>query len=541
MLYLSAFIIALFLTISIMPLARLVTVKINAVDKPNKRKVHDHVVPKCGGIAMAVGIFMPILFWQPFNRFTIGFLIGCLIICVFGVLDDIYNLNPYHKLIAQVSAALTAVLVSGVKIFALGSLIPSTIILPDILSIPLTLIVIVGVTNSTNLSDGLDGLAGGMNLLTLLCVSYLGFLVHDYSILMIAVVSIGAILGFLRFNSFPAQLFMGDCGSQMLGFIGIVISIKLTQQYSMFSPFLPLIFFGLPVIDTVYVMIKRIVEGRHPFRADNNHFHHRLLSFGLYHREAVFVLYVIQALFVSVSIVLYMLNDFTIIIAYFLSVAAIIMAITVLASRDYKIQRDKYLDRIKAKLRPLKERGIIIIHSHRFIKFGLPLLLFVQICICFPIAEYYLVYIFLAGFIIFSYLFNNFIVLVDSFAFRMFFYFFVPFLILNSNNRLFLHSNNVIIIMLNLFYLIFLTGIFLTIQLTRRANGFKFSNLDFLIIFLFVLIPLLPEFGMDKYLLVQTVTETVIVYYGYEVLSKERRKGNHLETKRASSIAEKRA
>ena len=165
MMFLTTLLISIIITIAIMPYSRELAVKLQAMDKPDHRKIHDHVMPKCGGMAMAMGACVPIMLWAPKSHFITGLLIGGLIIVFFGVADDIKDLSPNVKLLGQVMAALVIMLVGGIKINDLGSLFPAGTILPDWAAIPLTIFVIVGVTNATNLSDGLDGLAGGIALL----------------------------------------------------------------------------------------------------------------------------------------------------------------------------------------------------------------------------------------------------------------------------------------------------------------------------------------------------------------------------------------
>jgi UDP-GlcNAc:undecaprenyl-phosphate GlcNAc-1-phosphate transferase len=265
MLFLTTLLISIIITIAIMPYSRELAIKLQALDKPGYRKVHEQVMPKCGGMAMAVGACVPIMLWAPKTHFVKGLLIGSLIIVFFGVADDIKDLSPNVKLLGQVMAALVVSLVGGIKIIDLGSFLTSGAILPDWVAIPLTVFVIVGVTNATNLSDGLDGLAGGIALLIFLCIGYLGVSEKDWQMAMIAIAVGGSILGFLRFNTYPAQLFMGDAGSQFLGFVAIVLSIKLAQQSPNISVLLPLIIIGIPILDTLTVMTKRLAANAHHF------------------------------------------------------------------------------------------------------------------------------------------------------------------------------------------------------------------------------------------------------------------------------------
>jgi UDP-GlcNAc:undecaprenyl-phosphate GlcNAc-1-phosphate transferase len=168
--------------------------------------------------------------------------------------------------------------------------------LPVWISIPLTVLFLVGITNAINLADGLDGLAGGT---TFLCLGALAMLAHSSGQLATAALSLafaGAILGFLRFNTFPASVFMGDAGSQLLGFAVGVLSLRATQSgTSALSAATPILLLALPILDTLSVMVQRVSEGRSPFSADKNHIHHKLLALGFDHHEAVMVIYAIQA------------------------------------------------------------------------------------------------------------------------------------------------------------------------------------------------------------------------------------------------------
>jgi UDP-GlcNAc:undecaprenyl-phosphate GlcNAc-1-phosphate transferase len=168
--------------------------------------------------------------------------------------------------------------------------------LPVAVAVPLTVLFLVGITNAINLADGLDGLAGGTTLLSCCAIALLGLTIGDRFVTTVAIVASGSILGFLRYNTYPARIFMGDGGSQFLGFTVAVIAILLTQGASgPISAALPLLLLGVPILDTLMVMAQRMIEGRSPFAADKNHVHHRLLALGFDHHEAVIVIYLLQA------------------------------------------------------------------------------------------------------------------------------------------------------------------------------------------------------------------------------------------------------
>ncbi|HBH80185.1 MAG TPA: hypothetical protein DDY39_10195, partial [Nitrospira sp.] len=173
------------------------------------------------------------------------------------------------------------------------------------ISVPLTLMVIVGVTNAVNLSDGLDGLAGGLSLLSFAGIAYLAFQANESLLALLMVSILGGLLGFLRFNTYPARIFMGDAGSQFLGHYLAVAAILLTDATrTAYSPLLALFLWGVPLLDTAGVMIHRYLQGRSPFIGDRSHVHHRLLASGLSHGQAVTLIYAVHALMVGCAYVL---------------------------------------------------------------------------------------------------------------------------------------------------------------------------------------------------------------------------------------------
>lgn len=229
MLLLSSFLLSLFITMSLIPVLSRFAGNMNVLDVPDWRKVHGRPVPRVGGLAMAIGALISALLWIKPGSFAYAYLIGASIIVMVGFLDDIKGINYRAKFAGQIAAALVLIFVGGVKITTLGNLLPESVVLPDWLAVPLTLIVIVGVTNAINLADGLDGLAGGICLISLSCLGYFAFLEGDTLIIFLAVALSGAILGFLRFNTFPATVFMGDAGSLLIGFSVIALTLNLTR------------------------------------------------------------------------------------------------------------------------------------------------------------------------------------------------------------------------------------------------------------------------------------------------------------------------
>ena len=197
--------------------------------------------------------------------------------------------------------------------------------MPDYVAIPITVFALVGVTNAINLADGLDGLAGGITLLSLGIIGILAYPTGDSSVLLLTASVIGSIVGFLRFNTYPARIFMGDAGSQFLGFSAGVLVVMLTQESNTaLSPALPVMILGLPILDTAMVIGERLYEGRSPFLPDKNHIHHKLLTLGFDHYEAVFVIYLLQSLLVAAAYFLRFETDGLILSLYGLFCVALI-------------------------------------------------------------------------------------------------------------------------------------------------------------------------------------------------------------------------
>jgi UDP-GlcNAc:undecaprenyl-phosphate/decaprenyl-phosphate GlcNAc-1-phosphate transferase len=288
------FLLAMVLTMIGLPLFSRAASKWHFIDRPGGRKVHAVPIPRIGGIAMAIGVLTAALVAVPLDRSDRYFLIAAGIIAAFGALDDRFDLDYRLKLLGQLMATLLVALGGDVQIHFLS--LDERVLIPEWFSLPLTVFFVVGITNAINLADGLDGLAGGTTFLTLCAFAMLAYSAGQVSSAALALTFAGAVLGFLRFNTFPASIFMGDAGSQLLGFAVAVLSLRATQNSTTaVSSTTPLLLLALPILDTLSVMTQRVSEGRSPFSADKNHIHHKLLALGLYHHEAVMVIYAVQA------------------------------------------------------------------------------------------------------------------------------------------------------------------------------------------------------------------------------------------------------
>jgi len=320
----ATFVIAMFVTMLLIPLLIRMAPALHFVDIPDARKVHKQVVPRIGGIAIVIGTMIPVLMWLPLRSQTLAFVAAALVILAFGAWDDRANLNYRIKFAGQLIAALIVTLYGDVTIrwvpFA------DSMEIPQPLGIALAVFALLGITNAMNLVDGLDGLAGGTTLLGFGAVALLSYQAGDMELLLLSMAIMGAVLGFLRFNTYPASIFMGDAGSQFLGFSIGVLSIQLTQRTDVgLSPMLPIVLLGLPILDTLSVMLVRIRAGRSPFSPDKNHLHHRLLAKGFTHYETVVVLYVLQTLLALGACVFRYQADYFLLSFYLLFCAPVVL------------------------------------------------------------------------------------------------------------------------------------------------------------------------------------------------------------------------
>jgi UDP-GlcNAc:undecaprenyl-phosphate GlcNAc-1-phosphate transferase len=318
-----AFVVALTVTAALIPVLVHWAPTIGLTDAPGPRKVHSIPVPRVGGLAMAVGLLLPTLITVELTPSIRGLLLGLVVLLLFGLWDDRVTLGYRTKFAGQVLAAGLCMIVGNVHIGTL--MIGSVIVLPQSVSIFITFVFLIGITNAVNLADGLDGLAGGLVLLCLCAIALFAAMSGNGTVVEMALIEAGAVLGFLRFNTHPARIFMGDSGSQMLGFSVGALALLATQgEASPLSAALPLLLLGLPIMDTLTVMLTRIRAGRSPFSADSNHLHHRLLALGFAHREAVLLIYVMQVALVLLAYFLRFESDSEVFIAFCVFAAVVL-------------------------------------------------------------------------------------------------------------------------------------------------------------------------------------------------------------------------
>ena len=351
-----AFLLAFITSFVVTPYTMRLAHKIGAIDIPDKRKVHKKPIPRLGGLAIISGFIVSIIYLlivlnientiqlngiEQYGIKLLGFFIGILILGITCFIDDSKNIPALLKLLAQVLAAIIVVM-CGVKIDIIAiPLLEKNINLSNIVSYIFTIGWIVGITNAINLIDGLDGLSSGISLIS--CISLLIiFATNGSSILSIILITAlaGGIVGFLPFNFNPAKTFVGDVGSNFLGFSLAVISILgVAKTYTVLVLIAPLIVLGLPIFDTIFAIFRRIIKGKSlkaVFKPDKGHLHHRLMAKGYTQKQAVLILYGLSATLGMFAIILLDSG-----IWKALSFALLVVAIVAIGYKDIFKQREQ--------------------------------------------------------------------------------------------------------------------------------------------------------------------------------------------------------
>ncbi len=281
-LILSSALIALWVT----PLILKIAIKAKIFDSPGQHKKHKNPTPQLGGIALYIAFLIPISLYLPLTPPVVALLFGATLIVFLGVLDDLLGTKAWIKLIGQITIAFITYQ-AGIRIEWISNPLGGMFNL-DWYSLPLTLLWIVGITNAVNLMDGVDGLASGISAISSGFLAIIAFQTNQPIAGLLLLTLLGANLGFLKFNFAPAKIFMGDSGSMLLGYLLATISILgVFKSTAIISLLFPILTLGIPISDTLYSIFRRYKNKQPIFQADNGHFHHRLLDYGLTPRQVV--------------------------------------------------------------------------------------------------------------------------------------------------------------------------------------------------------------------------------------------------------------
>ena len=292
----------------IVPSVKKIAYHIGAVDIPGGRHIHGKIIPKLGGFAIFLGFLLGYMLFCQQTIQMISILIGGIIILIFGIFDDIKRLPASVQFIGQIASAAVVVFYGNIvmqDVSAYGLYINFGSLAPF-----LTIIFIVALMNSLNFIDGLDGLAGGIASIFFITISiiinYMGaFNGLDASL---SLIMIGATLGFLVYNFHPAKIFLGNSGSMFIGYIIAVVSLLGFKNVTITSLIIPILILAIPILDTFFAIVRRLLKKESPTKGDQNHLHHQLLRITSSQVKTVLIIYLIQILF-SIASIVYVLQN----------------------------------------------------------------------------------------------------------------------------------------------------------------------------------------------------------------------------------------
>ncbi|MDF2569015.1 MAG: tagO [Sporomusa sp.] len=291
--YVVAFTVALAAAYFMTPHIKELAIKAGALDAPDDRKVHTIPTPRMGGLAIYFGFVLAVLSSMHISHEILGLLLGGTVILAVGIIDDLKQLPAKVKLLGQIVAA-TVLIMFDIRIEWLTNPFGDMIYV-NYLSIPLTIMWVVSLTNTVNLIDGLDGLAAGVSTIASVTILLVALEQNLWTVAILTAALAGSALGFLQHNFNPAKIFMGDTGSMFLGYMLAAVSILGTvKSAATIALVVPIVALGLPIMDTAFAIIRRYMSGRPIFKPDKGHLHHRLLAMGLSQKQAVLLMYVIS-------------------------------------------------------------------------------------------------------------------------------------------------------------------------------------------------------------------------------------------------------
>lgn len=486
--------------------------RLHILDLPADRKIHAIPIARVGGVGFGVGVFGALLLWGPRNNLVTAYLLGGLLILLFGVWDDRSNLNYKVKFVGQFLAAGCAMWVGDIRLTSLPFF--QDIALPYWISMSLTMVFLLGVTNAINFSDGLDGLAGGLAFLSFGGMAFLAYDLGEPTLTIILVSVLGGLIGFMRFNTFPAKIFMGDGGSQFLGlYLGMTALVLMRSSHETISLPIMMLLLGLPILDSIGVITQRLGKGLSPFTADKNHIHHKLLSHGFHHYETVILIYMVQAGMVFLAYALRW-KDTQVSLALYLLIAGTALSLFFLADH-YKGTGASAL-RSRLGLNPPRQIAFPNLSkiSLQVISVMVPGFLLFNIFLPFGIPKD-LAFLALGCFILL--LIAHVAFPHDSpFTTRVGLYIGTTFMVYLAE-RVTDSTAWVLSIGLILFYIVLAALVLVTIRF-QPENRFHVTPLDYLMVFFALVIPNLPELGLTQLHLGFFSTKIIVLFFAFEIL-----------------------
>jgi UDP-GlcNAc:undecaprenyl-phosphate GlcNAc-1-phosphate transferase len=510
---------ALFVVLILIPPITHLAVTLDKIDIPDARKIHSGKIPRLAGVAIFLAVLFSDLLFCEITRPVRGFLVGGVIIFATGLYDDLVGLRPRWKLLGEILAALTAVLIGDVALHNLGNLFGGGDIHLGWLAIPFTVLGIVGVTNAINLLDGLDGLAGGISAIAAVSLGLLAYIAGDGQLIYLIVALLGALLGFLKFNTYPARIFMGDGGSLFIGYsLSIFAVILCGGTKSHISAVTPLIILVVPIVDTFIVMVTRWRRGLSLSSPDNRHIHHRLLGVGFGHKATVIIIYSLSYLMAIVGISISRMPDYQ----QFMFLIPIVLLLVLL----HRCIHPQMLNRLPSlrsdeSLRQTPGYRLLFRYSGRILSLVKYLVIVVVLWAIFLPAHNgtnvpnisLLLLVLSVGVLLMTRDWGNrflhFIIYFDG-AYLLF-------LVENFGRS----SHILGLSLLSLSHALFSLLLFccaLRLYIDRRSRDLMHSPLEYLLFFLVISVPFLPEEFLLRYHLLTVMAKTVILFTAYRMV-----------------------
>lgn len=517
---------ATMISLAVIPIMVRLAPKLGMMDMPDdNRKVHSNPIARVGGWGIIIGALIPVVTLTEIDSVVLCYLFGSITLLVFGALDDKHEMGHYMKFIGQFIAVIPMVYLGGLYVTDFPFFGDS--FFPTWMAQLFTLVAMIGVINAINHSDGLDGLAGGEALFSLGALALLAWLSPGNELtITLALAAIGGLVGFLRYNTHPAMVFMGDGGSQFLGFTVGFLAILLTQHSdSTLSKSVVLLLLGLPVVDILIVLKKRAMSGSNIFLATRNHMHHRLLSVGFAHKESVVIIYSIHTFLVSCGVWLAHANDYLITALYLIVCATTYFLLNMAERSGWRPGQTRIFSFLSDSLAVIEKNQVLMHGSRRFLELAIPAyLVALSIWINDIPREFAIVAALLAVLLVLQH-FNIYPFRVN--ARRGIIYITVVFVIYLSTIDRITWQNPWAVALEIIFYSAVCMAIFLAIRFSpgRRKEEFKITSFDYLLLFLivgallFAKSPLLfGNFNINIFIVV-----LAIVLYASELLLVERR------------------
>jgi UDP-GlcNAc:undecaprenyl-phosphate GlcNAc-1-phosphate transferase len=509
---LLVFFTALAISVGIIPVMIRLAPRLGMVDMPDPRKVHAMPVPRVGGAGIVLGALIPLALLQPLDHSMIAYVLGSVVLFGFGAWDDSHELGHYVKFIGQFIAVLTVVYYGDVYVKQLPFM--DTELAPTLMAKPFTVFAMVGMINAINHSDGLDGLAGGLSVLSLGSIAYLAYLAEGYQVVSIAFAVLGGVVGFLRYNTHPARVFMGDSGSQFLGFTMGFLAVLLTRDVNTaLSAAVPALLLGLPIMDILAVFAQRVYHRMNWFRATRNHIHHRLLELGFHHYEAVVIIYSIQLFFVVSAIFLCYESDALILSLYLVTCAAVFVFLTVAERNRWRAHSRHGKSRFVAALQSAKQRWFFTTGTTAIVAVVIPLMflgtsvLISKIPRDFGFSSSVLAAIMALLLIVRS---------NETIALRAISYITAAFVVYLETR--YFDGTSTISYGINIgLYVLLAVAIWLAVRYASDAE-FKVSPMDFLVIFIVLAVGVISRDHLHEKLLGIMAVKLVVLFYGCEII-----------------------